>query len=60
MVSLPYLTKNCPRGLRFWGGDGFSAKMVGVGGFEPPTSRSRTVRSGQAELHPVLPDAHAF
>ncbi len=27
--------------------------MVGVGGFEPPTSRSRTVRSSLAELHPV-------
>ena len=26
--------------------------MVGVGGFEPPTSRSRTVRSNLAELHP--------
>jgi hypothetical protein len=26
--------------------------MVGVSGFEPPTSRSRTVRSSQAELHP--------
>ena len=29
---------------------GFS--MVGVGGFEPPTSRSRTVRSSLTELHP--------
>ncbi len=26
---------------------------VGVGGFEPPTSRSRTVRSSRAEPHPV-------
>ena len=26
--------------------------MVGVGGFEPPTSRSRTVRSSLTELHP--------
>ena len=32
-------------------------KMVGVGGFEPPTSRSRTVRSSLTELHP---DASAF
>jgi len=27
-------------------------EMVGVGGFEPPTSRSRTVRSSLTELHP--------
>ena len=27
--------------------------MVGVGRFELPTSRSRTVRSNQAELHPA-------
>jgi hypothetical protein len=27
--------------------------MVGVGRFELPTSRSRTVRSSQAELHPA-------
>ena len=27
--------------------------MVGARGFEPPTSRSRTVRSSQAELRPV-------
>src|SRR3970282_41895 len=27
-------------------------RMVGVGGFEPPTSRSRTVRSSLTELHP--------
>ena len=26
--------------------------MVGVRGFEPPTSRSRTVHSNLAELHP--------
>ena len=28
-------------------------RMVGVGRFELPTSRSRTVRSSQAELHPA-------
>jgi hypothetical protein len=28
--------------------------MVGARGFEPPTSRSRTVRSNQAELCPEL------
>src|SRR5205807_7917711 len=28
--------------------------MVGASGFEPPTSRSRTVRSNQAELCPDL------
>jgi O-antigen/teichoic acid export membrane protein len=33
------------------------AGMVGVGGFEPPTSRSRTVRSNLAELHPDGPEA---
>ncbi len=33
---------------------GFS-KLVGVGGFEPPTSRSRTVRSSLTELHPDAP-----
>ena len=27
-------------------------EMVGVGGFEPPASRSRTVRSSLTELHP--------
>ncbi len=33
--------------------DGRQDGMVGVGRFELPTSRSRTVRSNQAELHPV-------
>lgn len=28
--------------------------MVGVGGFEPPTSCSQSRRSSQTELHPVL------
>ena len=28
--------------------------LVGVGGFEPPTSRSRTVRSSLTELHPGM------
>ena len=28
--------------------------MVGVGGFEPPTSRPRTVRSSLTELHPAV------
>ncbi len=28
--------------------------LVGARGFEPPTSRSRTVRSSQAELRPVI------
>jgi hypothetical protein len=30
---------------------------VGARGFEPPTSRSRTVRSSQAELRPVSTDS---
>ena len=32
---------------------GCGRRMVGVGRFELPTSRSRTVRSCQAELHPA-------
>ena len=28
--------------------------VVGVGGFEPPTSSSRTKRASRAALHPVL------
>src|SRR5438067_1316315 len=32
---------------------GLLRKHVGARGFEPPTSRSRTVRSSQAELRPV-------
>ena len=27
--------------------------MVGVGGFEPPTSASQTLRANQAALHPA-------
>ena len=29
-----------------------AGRLVGASGFEPPTSRSRTVRSNQAELCP--------
>ena len=29
------------------------ASLVGVGGFEPPTSRPQTACSSQTELHPV-------
>src|SRR5260370_18279244 len=32
-------------------------ELVGARGFEPPTSRSRTVRSNQAELCPGSSDA---
>ena len=34
--------------------------LVGARGFEPPTSRSRTVRSSQAELRPVTHDREEF
>ena len=37
-----------------------SRAMVGVGGFEPPTSRSRTVRSSLTELHPDATDCGNF
>ena len=38
------------------------ASLVGVGGFEPPTSRPQTACSSQTELHPVsltLPPSRA-
>jgi hypothetical protein len=32
--------------------------LVGVGGFEPPTSWSQTTRSSLAELHPAKLSVH--
>src|SRR5947208_4912106 len=45
VVSCPSQRSGCLEGFRCNG-------MVGASGFEPPTSRSRTVRSNQAELCP--------